>query len=89
MEISCKHCGGCIGIVTPLTKGPHKNRVDCAACGKFYKWASDVSLQDFTPEQIKEAINKHEWKAIEFARAKDANNFFKETNTVDKLIGLL
>lgn len=89
MDIECKYCGNCTGVVIPLAKGPHKNRVDCSECGKFNKWASDISLQDLSTDQISKAINIAEWKAIEFAKNKDTGNFFKETNMIDKLLGML
>jgi hypothetical protein len=89
MDIECKYCGNCIGTVTPLTSGPHKNRVDCSACGKFHKWAASVDIQDLSIEQIANAINISEWKAIHYARDKDIGNFYKETNLIDKLLGFI
>ncbi len=43
-NIGCKGCGGVNFIRTTPPDSPHKNRLDCSDCGRWYKWASDTEV---------------------------------------------
>lgn len=84
IEIFCKSCGSCTGNVR-TGSGPHKYRVDCKECGRFYKWASVLDVEDVSLDQIGAKSNEADWQAIMAAKAGDMIAFFKYTNIRDKL----
>jgi hypothetical protein len=82
--IQCKYCGCLDHPHVKKANPPHAYRVDCAHCGRFYKWGSAIEIEKLPSTYIYTKVKEFERLAIDAAKNGDEHTYFKYIAMRDK-----